>query len=994
MKTRLKQILIGGGMIALMTFLFVKTNVIESGAHNEFSERLRHLKELNATLDKDVLESRYGLMTAYDRLTYESAELDKLQAELASVPAFMEPVKREAIVSLLGESSSLQNKKKELIERFKSRNAIINNSLRYFPVATSDVLKDAGGDPETQKDTAPLNDLLRDILTYYLLTDSELKPSIARQIEHLEELKDPGSGSGGKGNINITLSHARTIVKLKPEVDDLVTQIVSLPTDAKIEEIIKTYDSFYKESSQVAGTYRLLLYILSVFLLAYVTFIIFKLKKATSALNVANENLEQRVQERTEELSHSNVELQKSETNNTALLRAIPDSMWRTDKGGILLDYIPAKEEFANALTNGWQGKTIFDLLPSDIAKQTLRLAKESLRTGSTQVFEYQMRETGTVQHFEGRVAVCGESEILTIVRNVTDVRRAEAQSKVISDINQGISTTSNLHELLDHIHHSISKILYAENCFVVLYDKNTEMLDLQLFVDKYDERPPVFKLGRGMTAYVFRTGQPALLQLENIHELIASGEIEMVGTPPAVWLGVPLRTPNGVIGVLVVQHYEDSDAYKQYDLEVLSSVGDQIAVAIERKRADEALRASEARFQSAFDHAPIGIGLVSPDGRWQQANRSLCEIVGYTTEELRAVTFADITHPDDLDKSLEVSVKLLSGEAKTCQLEKRYIHKDGHHVLVLTSLSLVRDTHDQPLYIIAQIQDITERKSLEEKVQRGQKLESIGQLAAGIAHEINTPTQYVGDNVRFLQDSFLDVNTVLDKNAEMIELCRSQELFPEFVAEMEKTIDRADLEYLADEVPKAFTQALDGVERIRKIVQSMKDFAHPGSTDMRATDLNRAIESTITVASNEWKYVADLVTNYDELLPAVPCLAGEFNQVILNMIVNASHAISDVVGDGSTGKGTINITTRRNGEFAEIRISDSGGGIPEDIRKKIFDPFFTTKEVGKGTGQGLAISHSVIVDKHKGTIDVESETGKGTTFIIQLPVTEASANV
>ena len=207
----------------------------------------------------------------------------------------------------------------------------------------------------------------------------------------------------------------------------------------------------------------------------------------------------------------------------------------------------------------------------------------------------------------------------------------------------------------------------------------------------------------------------------------------------------------------------------------------------------------------------------------------------------------------------------------------------------------------------------------------------------------------------------------------------------------MDAAIGSADLEYLRGEVPKAFEQALDGVSRISKIVQSMKDFAHPGSNDFRATDLNQAIESTITVASNEWKYVAEVVTDYDPQLPLVPCLTGEFNQAVLNMIVNAAHAISNVIADGTYGRGTINISTKRAGDHAEIRISDTGCGMTEDIRKRIFDPFFTTKDVGKGTGQGLAISHTVIVEKHKGTIDVSSEPGSGTTFMISLPIARAS---
>ena len=170
-----------------------------------------------------------------------------------------------------------------------------------------------------------------------------------------------------------------------------------------------------------------------------------------------------------------------------------------------------------------------------------------------------------------------------------------------------------------------------------------------------------------------------------------------------------------------------------------------------------------------------------------------------------------------------------------------------------------------------------------------------------------------------------------------------------------------------------------------------MKEFSHPGTKEKIAVDLAKTIQSTITVASNEWKYVAELVTEFDPALPQVSCLPGEFNQVVLNLIVNAAHAIADVVGEAGNGKGTITVSTRRDGEWAEIRIRDSGTGIPEHARAKIFDPFFTTKGVGKGTGQGLAIAHSVIVEKHGGTIHFETETGKGTTFVIRIPIQSAS---
>ncbi len=183
---------------------------------------------------------------------------------------------------------------------------------------------------------------------------------------------------------------------------------------------------------------------------------------------------------------------------------------------------------------------------------------------------------------------------------------------------------------------------------------------------------------------------------------------------------------------------------------------------------------------------------------------------------------------------------------------------------------------------------------------------------------------------------------------------------------------------------------ALDGVDRVTSIVRAMKEFAHPGTEEKTAIDINNAIESTITIARNEWKYVAEMKTDFDPDLELVLCLAGEFNQAILNMIVNAAHAIADVVNEGSEEKGVITISTSMDGDWAEIRVNDTGSGIPEEIRSRIFDPFFTTKEVGEGSGQGLAIAHNVIVEKHGGTITCETEVGKGTTFIIRLPCDSA----
>jgi signal transduction histidine kinase len=301
-----------------------------------------------------------------------------------------------------------------------------------------------------------------------------------------------------------------------------------------------------------------------------------------------------------------------------------------------------------------------------------------------------------------------------------------------------------------------------------------------------------------------------------------------------------------------------------------------------------------------------------------------------------------------------------------------------------------IKQNHDTLKRLTGQLQaEIDERKHMQQELVRAQKLESIGQLAAGIAHEINTPAQFVGDNARFLQDIFVNVNILLGNLDKLLTAARDGNISDELIAEVDANIREADVEYIKEETPKAIQQSLDGIDRVARIVKAMKDFAYPETGQKQSIDLNRAIESTLTISGNEWKCVAELITDFDPNLPLVPCLPGDMNQVILNLVVNAAQAIATVVGDGSRGKGTITVRTLHKDDWVEIYISDTGDGIPAGIRDKIFDQFFTTREVGKGTGLGLSIAHSVVVKKHNGTISFETEEGKGTTFVIRLPLAD-----
>ena len=288
----------------------------------------------------------------------------------------------------------------------------------------------------------------------------------------------------------------------------------------------------------------------------------------------------------------------------------------------------------------------------------------------------------------------------------------------------------------------------------------------------------------------------------------------------------------------------------------------------------------------------------------------------------------------------------------------------------------------------IALYEDVTEKILLERDLHQSQKFEAVGQLAAGIAHEINSPIQYVGDNIGFLKDSFEDITGLLKTYEDLWQKLTLRGGVPgELSGNLSDAKEKADIEYLFEEIPKTFDQSFVGIQRVEKIVRAMKDFSHPGSEDKTAVDINKILESTITVCRNEWKYVAEMVTDFPLDLPLVPCFPGEISQVFLNIIVNGAHAIGDCTDGGSKGKGKISIKTSRAENNVQVQISDTGGCIPKEIQDRVFDPFFTTKTLGKGTGQGLAIARRVVIDKHQGNLFFETEKGMGTTFVIELPV-------
>ena len=404
-----------------------------------------------------------------------------------------------------------------------------------------------------------------------------------------------------------------------------------------------------------------------------------------------------------------------------------------------------------------------------------------------------------------------------------------------------------------------------------------------------------------------------------------------------------------------------------------------------ERRRLELALQATQQRFDEVAARIAEVLWVCSLEGEFLYLSPSFEQIWGRSRAGMTLALWGTFLHPDDHAMSLQ-AMDLWAAAAEH-DLEYRIVRPDGQVRRIRNRAYPIFENGTLARYGgIAR--DLTDESRLQQELRLAQKLEAIGQLAAGVAHEINTPAQYVSDNVAFLSEAFGTVLPLLKSVAALPKT--GQEATPAQIDEIRRLAQEADLDYLLTEFPTALQQTAAGVGQVKKIVKAMKEFSHPAD-DVKAIDLNHVIETTITVAKNEWKYVADVALELAPDLPAVACNPSEINQVLLNLVVNAAHAIAEATGRDSKTKGEIRISTRADGADVVITVADTGCGIPDAIRDRIYDPFFTTKAVGKGTGQGLAIAHRIIRERHHGTIECESTVGKGTQFVIRLPVASAA---
>ncbi|MFN8587349.1 MAG: ATP-binding protein [Candidatus Eisenbacteria bacterium] len=526
-------------------------------------------------------------------------------------------------------------------------------------------------------------------------------------------------------------------------------------------------------------------------------------------------------------------------------------------------------------------------------------------------------------------------------------------------------------------------------------------------YADVFGEKRLVESLDDDMVRRAFATGEA----VEETRPFEATGMLTREFTR-ASYCALPLRRRDQLVAVvkldgmlldnaqvrgelkgffeyvaLVLQHEMDSHSHLRDTYEQLSRTH----VAL---REEMLVRQREQQYlATVLDTIDAGIVACDTMGRITLFNDKAIRLYGGAPRSNQLEEWAEHTphHRADGHATLPLAdlplFRALKGE-RVEDLEFRLMRADQPPRAVLASGRQVRDRAGRAIGAVVALQDITERQHLEVQLRLAQKLEAVGQLASGIAHEINTPTQFVSDNLQFLSESFATLRGLLDEYRKALRALEGTPEGAELSRRLAAAEAEADLAMIEDNVGAAFADAGEGVTRIKVIVNAMREFAHPAKRHKSPCDVNHQLATTLTIARNEYKYVADVEQEFGEL-PPVLAFANDLNQVFLNLLVNAAHAIEDAVRH-TRRRGVIRLRTSAAGGRVRIEISDTGSGIPEAVRDRIFEPFFTTKEVGRGSGQGLAIARAIVVERHGGTLTFESEVGRGTTFVIELPVEAA----
>jgi two-component system, cell cycle sensor histidine kinase and response regulator CckA len=600
-------------------------------------------------------------------------------------------------------------------------------------------------------------------------------------------------------------------------------------------------------------------------------------------------------------------------------------------------------------------GKPIVNLLHSD-EQIPVRLRLQELSDSPSSWFNRRcrfQRKDGSWRWFDisaqNHLNYPGVEAIVVSFLDVTDLQRMQEERQVISDIVHALNQTANLDQLLLSIHQSLKKVVYAENCFVALHDAESDRFHFPFFADQFDPPPSPQKVDRSCTALVFRTGRAMLIPQSEFDRLAARDEVELVGSPSPGWLGVPLKTPTATIGVLVVQHYQNEKAYDQRDLEFLDSVGGHIALAIERRSAEDALLKSASMFRLLFSHNPLPTWVFDSETlRFLQVNDAAVRQYGYSTEEFLNKTVLDIR-----PKSEHAAFRDYLRQTKSDQQYKahwKHIHKDGK-VIDAEIIAHQLEYAGRAVHLVV-AQDVGERQQLEEQLRQAQKMEAVGRLAGGVAHDFNNLLMVIKGHTELLMNSLPPADNATRK----IEL-----------------IDRA-------------------ADRAASLTRQLLAFSRMQVLQPRVMNLNSVVEELGKLIPRLIGEDVELVIRTTPDLGAIRADASQMEQVIMNLAVNARDAMPDggrlLIETSNATLDRAYSTTRpivQPGNYILLAVSDTGTGMSQETQERIFEPFFTTKEQGKGTGLGLSTVYGV-VKQSGGFIWVYSELGKGTSFKIYLP--------
>jgi two-component system, cell cycle sensor histidine kinase and response regulator CckA len=561
-------------------------------------------------------------------------------------------------------------------------------------------------------------------------------------------------------------------------------------------------------------------------------------------------------------------------------------------------------------------------------------------RDGSWRWIQFTCRNRLTEPQFEA---------LIFHANDVTDLHRMESERAVNSEIVHALNETSNLDQLLARIHGSLKRILPAENCFVALHDPETDTFHFPFFADEYDAAPPPQKVGRSCTAYVFRTGRASLIPQREFDRLAAIDEVELVGSPSPAWLGVPLKTPTSTIGVLVVQHYQNENAYDQRDLEFLESVGGHIALAIERRRAEEELRKNESMLRLLFEYNPLPTWLYELETlRFLKVNQAAVNLYGYSAEEFERMNILEIRPEEQREKALNYIKEM---EADTEEREF-WLHraKNGRTFEVEIISHELKYAGKRVRLVVAQ--DISERRQLEGQLRQAQKMEAVGRLAGGVAHDFNNLLMVIKGHTELLLNALEPSEQITRK-----------------IEQIDKSADRAT----------ALTRQLLAFSRMQVLQPQI-------------INLNTIVDEMGNLLPRLIGEDIELLIRTDGGLGTVRADASQMEQVIMNLAVNARDAMPNggklVIETANAELDHGYLTSHplmKAGPYIQLVMTDSGIGMDAETQAHIFEPFFTTKEKGKGTGLGLATVYG-IVKQSGGFIWVYSELGKGTSFKIYLP--------